>query len=172
MTMRASMTGHQVFTTLHTNDSLGVIPRLVDIGIKGPLLAGNIICTLAQRLARKLCHFCKEEYYPNQDECQVLGIDVMNPPLLYRHKGCAKCFHTGYKGRVAVYEILPVDREFDDLIFREASRKDMYNYLRSNGFKTLADDAVVKILAGVTDLEEAVGTVDMSERLKDVNLFL
>jgi type IV pilus assembly protein PilB len=172
MTMRASMTGHQVFTTLHTNDSLGVIPRLVDIGIKGPLLAGNIICTLAQRLARKLCNFCKEEYYPNQDECKVLGIDVMNPPLLYRHKGCAKCFHTGYKGRVAVYEILPVDREFDDLIFREASRKDMYNYLRSNGFKTLADDAVVKILAGVTDLEEAVGTVDMSERLKDVNLFL
>lgn len=172
MTMRASMTGHQVFTTLHTNDSLGVIPRLVDIGIKGPLLAGNIICTLAQRLTRKLCHFCKEEYYPNQEECKVLGLDPLNPSTLYRHKGCAKCFFTGYKGRVAVYEILPVDRELDDLIFREASRKEMMKYLRSVGFKTLADDAVVKILSGVTDLEEAVSAVDMSERLKDVNLFL
>ncbi|MFI4984271.1 MAG: GspE/PulE family protein [Rickettsiales bacterium] len=172
MTIRAAMTGHQVFTTLHTNDALGAIPRLVDLGIKGPLLAGTIICSIAQRLARRLCSFCKEEYVAGDEECKVLGVDPLNPPTLFRHKGCPRCLNTGYKGRIALYEILAIDRELDDMISREASRKEMLTYAVSQGFATMSDDAITKILQGVTDLEEVVDTVDMTERLKDVSLFL
>lgn len=172
MTVRAAMTGHQVYTTLHTNDALGAIPRLIDLGIKGSLLAGSIICCLAQRLARKLCTVCKVQYTPSADECKVLGIDASNPPKLFKHKGCDKCYNTGYRGRVALYEILPIDREMDDMISREASRKEILNYAIENGFCIMSDDGVEKVLMGVTDLEEIVNTVDMSERLKDVDLFL
>ncbi len=172
MTIRAAMTGHQVFTTLHTNDALGAIPRLMDIGIKGSLLAGTIICSIAQRLARKLCVYCKEKYTPSSDECKVLGLNPMNPGHLFRHKGCNKCYNTGYKGRVALYEILPVDKELDDMISREASRKEMLTYSLANGYIPIAEDGVEKIKAGVTDLEEVVHTIDMTEKLKDVSLFL
>ncbi len=172
MTVRAAMTGHQVFTTLHTNDALGAIPRLMDIGIKGSLLAGTIICSIAQRLARKLCATCKEKYIPSADECKVLGLNPISPPHLYRHKGCSKCFHTGYRGRVALYEILPIDKELDDMIYREASRKEMLNYALAQGYVPMADDGIEKIKQGITDLEEVVGTIDMTEKLKDVNLFL
>jgi len=172
MTIRAAMTGHQVFTTLHTNDALGAIPRLMDIGIKGPLLSGAIVCSIAQRLARKLCSACKQEYLPNEEECKVLGVDPTNPPKLYKHKGCKKCLNSGYKGRIALYEILAIDRELDDMIYREASRKDMLNYALSNGYVPMSDDGIEKVLLGVTDLEEIVHTVDMTEKLKDVSLFL
>jgi general secretion pathway protein E/type IV pilus assembly protein PilB len=172
MTIRAAMTGHQVFTTLHTNDALGAIPRLMDIGIKGPLLSGSIICCIAQRLARKLCNFCKEKYVPTEDECKVLGVDPKNPPKIYKHRGCKKCYNTGYKGRVAIYEILTIDKELDDMIYREASRKEMLNYALEQGYAPMANDGIEKILLGVTDLEEIVDTVDLTERLKDVSLFL
>jgi type IV pilus assembly protein PilB len=172
MTIRAAMTGHQVFTTLHTNDALGAIPRLMDIGIKGSLLAGTIICSIAQRLARKLCNVCKEKYTPNADECKVLGLNPIDPPKLYRHKGCSKCYNTGYKGRVALYEILPIDKEFDDMISREASRKEMLNHALSQGYIPMAEDGIDKVKSGITDLEEIVGTIDMTEKLKDVSLFL
>jgi type IV pilus assembly protein PilB len=172
MTVRAAMTGHQVYTTLHTNDALGAIPRLIDLGIKGSLLAGSIICCVAQRLARKLCNHCKVEYTPSEDECKVLAISHANPPKIFKHHGCEKCYHTGYKGRVALYEILPIDREMDDMISREASRKEMLTYALNAGFTLMSDDGVEKILAGMTDLEEVINTVDMSERMKDVDLFL
>lgn len=172
MTVRAAMTGHQVYTTLHTNDALGAIPRLVDLGIKGSLLAGSIICCVAQRLARKLCNHCKVEYTPSEDECKVLGVSHANPPRIFKHHGCEKCYHTGYKGRVALYEILPIDREMDDMISREASRKEMLSYAIKAGFTLMSDDGVEKIIAGMTDLEEVINTVDMSERMKDVDLFL
>ncbi len=172
MTVRAAMTGHQVFTTLHTNDALGAIPRLMDIGVKGSLLSGTIICSIAQRLARKLCSSCKEKYVPSADECKVLGLNPVSPQPLYRHKGCNKCFHTGYRGRVALYEILAVDKELDDMIYREASRKEMLNYALSQGYVPMSEDGIEKIKLGITDLEEVVGTIDMTEKLKDVNLFL
>lgn len=172
MTIRAAMTGHQVFTTIHTNDALGAIPRFIDIGIKGSLLAGTMICSIAQRLARRLCIHCKEKCTANAEECKILGVDPLSPPTLYKHVGCAKCLNTGYKGRIAIYEILPVDRELDDMISREASRKEMLNYAKSQGFTTMAEDAMVKVLQGITDIEEIVDTVDMTERLKDVTLFL
>lgn len=170
MTVRAAMTGHQVFTTLHTNDAIGAIPRLIDLGIRGSIIAGSIVGCIAQRLARRLCNHCKEAYTATEDECKFLAVDPSNPPTLYRHKGCSKCFHTGYRGRIAIYEILAVDREFDDLIAREATRKEMLNYATSVGFKTMAEEGIIKILKGTTDIPEMISTVDMTERLRNVNL--
>lgn len=172
MTVRAAMTGHQVFTTLHTNDALGAIPRLVDLGIKGSLLAGSIICSLAQRLARRLCYDCKKEYTPTEDECILLDMDPKNPPKLFKHVGCNKCYNTGYKGRIPLYEILPVDRELDDMISREASRKEMLDYAKSKGFTLMYEDGIDKVKQGITDIDEIINTVDMTERMRDVNIFL
>jgi general secretion pathway protein E/type IV pilus assembly protein PilB len=172
MMIRASMTGHRVFTTLHTNDSIGTLPRLIDIGISGPLLSGNIVCTIAQRLARKLCSSCKVAYPASAHECKVLNLDPARPITLYKHTGCPKCYNTGYKGRIAVYEILPIDSELDELIYKEASRKEVIAYAKSIGFRSMADDAIEKIVAGITDLEEIIRTINMTERMKDVHIFL
>lgn len=166
MTIRAAMTGHQVFTTLHTNDSVGAIPRLIDLGIKPSLLAGTMIGIIAQRLARRLCQYCKIEYTPNKEECKILNVDPNQPPQLYKPTGCQRCYDTGYKGRIGLFEIFPIDREMDDLIAREASRKEMLTYAMQIGFMPLANDAVRRVLEGQTSLEEVIGTVDLTERMK------
>lgn len=166
MTIRAAMTGHQVFTTLHTNDAVGAIPRLMDLGIKGSLLAGSIICMIAQRLARKLCSECKEEYTPNEQECKILGVDSQNPPTIYQHKGCPKCYDSGYKGRVAIMEILAVDDEIDDMISREASRKQILTYATEKGFVSMSQDGINKVLQGILDMDELISTIDMTKRMK------
>lgn len=172
MAIRASMTGHQVFSTLHTNDSIGIIPRLVDMGIRGQLLSSNITGAIAQRLARRLCSNCKEQYTPNKEECELLQLDPNNPPKIYKHKGCTKCHNIGYKGRIAIQEILPIDKELDELIFKEASKKEVMSYANTTGFKTMADDATIKVLNGITDIEEIINTVDLTERLKNVSIFI
>lgn len=168
--VRAAMTGHLVFTTLHTNDSIGAIPRLTDLGVKSSILAGNIIAIIAQRLIRKLCMNCREEYTATKDDCIVLGIDHNSPPQLFRHKGCNRCFNSGYKGRVAVYEILNVDREIDELIARNSTRKELLSYAKSVGFNQMIDDGAQKVLQGFTDVEELINNVDATERLKNVIL--
>lgn len=165
MALRASMTGHQVYSTLHTNDALGIIPRLVDIGLKPTLIAGAIICAIAQRLARKLCVKCAEEKPATAEECKILGVDATNPPTIKHHKGCEACGYTGYKGRVAISEILQVDNNVDELIARSATRAEFVEYLKKVGFVSMVDDAIQKILAGLTDLEEIIGTVNMTDRL-------
>lgn len=165
MAMRAAMTGHRVFTTLHTNDALGAIPRLIDIGIPPHLLAGSLICTTAQRLARKLCETCKQPVKPTPEECSILGIDPNDPPTMYKHNGCDECFGTGYKGRVAVNEILPVDKGMDELISTGSSRRVMEEYAMKHGFIPMVNDGIQKILAGITDLEELIRIVDITDRL-------
>lgn len=165
MALRAAMTGHRVFTTLHTNDAIGAIPRLVDIGIAPHLLAGSLICTIAQRLVRKLCSHCKEAVIASPEECHLLGMDAKNPPTIYHHKSCIKCFGTGYKGRVAVNEILPVDKTMDELISSGSHRKKILEYASQKGFIPLVDDGIKKILAGLTDLDELIRTVDLTERM-------
>ena len=168
--VRAAMTGHLVFTTLHTNDSIGAIPRLTDLGVKGPILAGNIIASIAQRLIRRLCVNCREEYTATKDDCIILGIDSKKPPKLYKHNGCNRCFNSGYKGRVAVYEIFIVDREIDELIAKNSTRKELLNYAKTIGFNQMIDDGVRKVLEGLTDVEELISNVDATERLRNVIL--
>ena len=165
MALRAAMTGHQVYSTLHTNDAVGAIPRLVDIGLQPRLLSGSIIGVVAQRLVRKLCTECKEIRPATAQECRVMGLDSENPPELAYHVGCDKCTHTGYKGRVGLVEVLHIDRELDELIAMNATRKQLFQYAIEHGFKTLVDDGITKVLDKVTDLEELIDTIDMTDRL-------
>ena len=165
MAVRAALTGHQVFTTLHTNDAMGSIPRLGDIGVPGHLLAGSLIGVLAQRLARKLCKSCKEPYTATEEECRLLGVDAATAPTLHRAKGCEKCGNKGYKGRTAIMEILRIDRGLDELIATGATRKLMMEYALENGFVTMQEDGIRKVLAGEIDLKNLVDTIDMTDRL-------
>ncbi len=165
MAMRAAMTGHRVFTTLHTNDAVGAIPRLIDIGIPPHLLSGSLICVMAQRLLRRLCSKCKEEHVATPTEARILGIDPSKNIKIHSHKGCDVCFGTGYKGRVATQEIFPVDKGLDELIATGATRKAMIAYALEKGFIPMVQDGISKVLAGVTDLDELIRTVDLTDRL-------
>jgi general secretion pathway protein E/type IV pilus assembly protein PilB len=164
MAIRAAMTGHQVYTSLHTNDAIGAIARLIDIGVSPRIVSGNVICVIAQRLARKLCSSCKKERPANEKECKIIGCSEEDAPLLYERKGCEKCDYTGYKGRVAISEILLVNDEIDDLIYKESSKGDIYKVVMKSDFVPMADDGVDKVLQGVTDMEEVIRTIDMTKR--------
>lgn len=166
MAFRAAMTGHQVFTTLHTNSALGAIPRLLDIGVKPQILAGNIIGIVAQRLVRKLCRHCKQAYAPDEAERGLLGITGTKPVLLYRGGTCEACNFLGFKGRLAVVEVLKVNHEFDEMIAHSATRKEMHAAALAAGFQDLAEDAVRHVLSGTTSLSEISRVVDLTGRVR------
>jgi type II secretory ATPase GspE/PulE/Tfp pilus assembly ATPase PilB-like protein len=164
MAFRAAMTGHQVFTTLHTNSAVGSIARLRDIGIKAGIMAGNIIGVIAQRLVRKLCVQCKQVYDPSKLERQLLRLGVgSEAPPVYKAKGCPKCDHTGYKGRLALMELLRFDSELDDVVAREGTSRELHEIAVTNGFNTLADDGVRRVLEGVTSMDEVSRVLDLTE---------
>ena len=165
MAVRAALTGHQVYTTLHTNDAVGAIPRLGDIGVPGHLLAGSLIGCLAQRLARKLCKECKKPRPATAEECKMMGIDAANPPTIYDPGGCVKCKNKGYKGRTAIVEILRVDKGMDELIATHATRSVMTEYLMSNGFVPMQEDGIAKVLKGEISFDALMETIDMTDRL-------
>jgi general secretion pathway protein E/type IV pilus assembly protein PilB len=165
MAVRAALTGHQVYTTLHTNDALGAIPRLGDIGVPAHLLSTSLIGCLAQRLARKLCQHCRQPRPATPEECKVLGVNPAEKPMVYEAKGCEKCSHKGYKGRTAIVEILRIDRGMDELIATHATRKVMMDYALSNGFITMQQDGINKVLAGEITLSELINTIDLTDRL-------
>lgn len=167
MAFRAAMTGHQVFSTLHTNSALGAIPRLLDIGVKPDIMAGNIIGVVAQRLVRKLCTECKTPYRPSALELQLLGAaPSVSTPDVFRATGCDKCDQTGYRGRLALLEILRLDAEIDDLIARHATLHEMETAARKKGFRTLADDGARKVWEGLTSLDEISRVVDLTTRVQ------
>ncbi len=165
MAVRAALTGHQVYTTLHTNDALGAIPRLGDIGVPAHLLSTSLIGCLAQRLARKLCQHCRQPRAATPEECRVLGVSESEKPQIYEAKGCEKCSHKGYKGRTAIVEILRIDRGMDELIATHATRKVMMDYALANGFITMQQDGINKVLAGEITLSELINTIDLTDRL-------
>lgn len=164
MALKAAMTGHQVYTTLHTNDSFGAIPRLLDLGLKPGMIAGAIIAIFAQRLTRKLCEHCKEGYKPPPDECRILSVNSANPPTIYRAKdgGCDHCAGQGYKGRIAVAEILTFDEEMDELLARGESKAELKIIAEKKGFKNMKDDGILKVLDGITDLKALSRVVDLT----------
>jgi len=163
MALKAAMTGHQVYTSLHTNDSFGAIPRLLDLGLKPGMLSGAIIAVFAQRLARRLCKSCRQEHTPNEDECSILGIDKANPPTIYEANGggCSMCNNTGYKGRVALVEILLFDEELDQLLARNESKAELKAVALKKDFKSMKDDGILKVLEGVTDISAISKIVDI-----------
>ncbi|MCH8845673.1 MAG: type II/IV secretion system protein [Proteobacteria bacterium] len=167
MALRAAMTGHQVFSTLHTNSAIGVIPRLLDIGVKAEILAGNLIGVIAQRLARKLCEKCRESYEIGSMERTLLGLkatDRQQP--IYRSKGCKACDGAGYKGRMALVEILTFDSDMDEVLARKGSQSELLRIALSKGFKRLIEVGTERVLDGTSSLEEITRVVDLSTRLK------
>jgi len=165
MAFRAAMTGHQVFSTLHTNSALGAMPRLIDIGVKPQIMAGNIIGVVAQRLVRRLCRHCKQAYAPDATELGLLGVDSSKPVLLYKESGCETCNLTGFKGRVAVVEVLKISAEMDELIARSATRKELLAAAEDSGFRDLSEDAIRHVIAGTTSLAEISRVVDLTTRV-------
>ena len=164
MAFRAAMTGHQVFTTLHTNSALGAFPRLLDIGIQPDIMSGNIIGVIAQRLVRTLCPQCKESYPPSREERMLLGELAEQAPLLHRATGCKQCDNKGYRGRTPVLEILVMDADMDELISRRSTAKELRTAAMAKGFRPLAEAGMQRVLDGVTTLAELARTVDLTGR--------
>ncbi len=165
MAFRAAMTGHQVFTTLHTNSALGAIPRLTDIGISPDIMAGNIIGVVAQRLVRVLCPHCKEPAKPTDDERKILGVKRNEAIQIFKHRGCKRCNQTGYRGRMAIMELLRIDNDLDSLIARRAHFDELRKLALEKGFTTLADDGVRRILEGYTSIDEVMRVIDLTSRI-------
>ena len=166
MAFRAAMTGHQVYSTLHTNSAIGAVPRLLDIGVLPDIMAGNIIGIVAQRLIRRLCEHCKTPYRAEPHEVRLLGKAATEPqPLLFRATGCERCDFQGYRGRIAIMELLRIDSAIDELIARRATAHEVRQRALSQGFRTLADDGMRQVLAGTTSLEELARVVDLTDRM-------
>jgi len=149
--MQASLTGHLVLSTLHTNDAATAVTRLIDMGIEPFLVASSLSTVLAQRLVRVICPHCKESYAPERD---YPGIQV--PPMLYRGRGCEKCFNLGTIGRIGIYELLPIDSEICSMIIRRTPAGVIKEYAISKGMKTLREDGLEKVRQGVTTIEEVL----------------
>lgn len=164
MAFRAAMTGHQVFTTLHTNSALGTFPRLLDIGISPDIMVGNIIGVIAQRLIRVLCVHCKESYTPDADEMKLLGLSNANTTI-YRQVGCNRCNYTGYRGRMAIMELLRIDHELDAMLARRNHLDEIRALAVAKGFVTLAQDGIRRIIEGHTSLSEVSRVIDLTGQL-------
>jgi type II secretory ATPase GspE/PulE/Tfp pilus assembly ATPase PilB-like protein len=166
MAFRAAMTGHQVFTTLHTNSALGAFPRLLDIGIQPDIMAGNIIGIIAQRLVRLLCTHCKEAYAPSQEERALLGNAADSASFLYRPVGCKHCANKGYRGRTPIMELLVMDSDMDELVARRATAKELRAEAALKGFRSLAEEGIARVVDGSTSLAEVARAVDLTGRLR------
>jgi type II secretory ATPase GspE/PulE/Tfp pilus assembly ATPase PilB-like protein len=165
MAFRAAMTGHQVYTTLHTNSAVGAFPRLLDIGIVPDILAGNIIGILAQRLVRRLCRACRQSYDPDVKERRLLGLTPTESAALFRSVGCEQCDYQGYRGRVSILEILKMDSAIDELVARRATAREILTAARAKGFITLAEDGIRLVRAGVTSVDELMRVADLTDRM-------
>lgn len=165
MAFRAAMTGHQVYSTLHTNSAIGAIPRLLDIGILPDLMAENIIGIIGQRLVRILCPHCKQSYTSGELDCRLLNLEPHKKVNLYRAVGCDKCEQRGYKGRLALMEILRVEESLQDQIAHRGTTYDIRQHARKMGFISLAQDGIRRVLEGVTSLEEIARVVDLTSGL-------
>jgi general secretion pathway protein E len=153
--IQSALTGHLVFSTLHTNDAASAITRLIDMGVEPFLLSSSINAILAQRLVRIICPHCKEAYTPDKEALIKLGITPdESTQLVYRGKGCAKCHHTGYKGRCGIFELLLMDREMKHLILTTANADEIKELAIRNGMITLRQDGAMKVLQGITTIEE------------------
>jgi len=164
--INASLTGHLVFSTLHTNDAPSAVTRLIDIGVKPFLVASSTRALMAQRLVRKVCRKCSAPYVPEEAELRALNIDPNNVgnATFMKGKGCGDCSKTGYRGRFGIFEIFVIDDEARKLIYEKVPSSVLRSRAREMGMRTLREDGARKVLAGMTTPEEViratVGDVD------------
>jgi type IV pilus assembly protein PilB len=158
--IEASLTGHLVFSTLHTNDAPSAITRLIDIGVQPFLVASSIIAVMAQRLVRRICPKCKEPYTPTPAEIKASGItaEQLGNGKFMHGKGCSNCNKTGYRGRQGIYEMLRLDGKLREMAFKGASAQEMRRHAKSKGMRNLLDDGMLKVCKGMTTFEEVLST--------------
>jgi general secretion pathway protein E len=176
--IQASLTGHLVLSTIHTNDAAGAINRLVDLGVQPFLVASSLMALLAQRLVRRLCRECREAYQPAAEDLASIGIDpagfaqgkarrvhfkgdeawVPPPGMLFRARegGCPVCLGAGYKGRTAIYELLPIDEKIRQLTIKSSDAQAIKSQGMRAGMRTLREDGAQKVLAGMTTAAEVL----------------
>lgn len=161
--IQSALTGHLVFSTLHTNDAPGAITRLLDLGIEPYLIASSIIGVCAQRLVRLICPHCKEEYKPEKNVLDNIGIpeDEVANGKLWRGRGCSNCFNTGYKDRTGIYELLPINDDIRELIMQRKSASEIRSLALKSGFRTLRMDGINKVLKGITTIDEVLRVTQM-----------
>ncbi|MGH7828750.1 MAG: GspE/PulE family protein, partial [Candidatus Binatia bacterium] len=155
--IRAALTGHLVFSTLHTNDAVGAIARLLDMGVNPSLMASTFVAILAQRLVRKICTHCKEEIVPEGSLLELAGLSQRAQNLkLYHGKGCVRCFQTGYRGRIGISEILPISPAIVRMISQRSPAQAIQQKAREEGMKTMMEDGIDKAAQGITTLDEVI----------------
>ncbi|PKL40877.1 MAG: type II secretion system protein GspE [Spirochaetae bacterium HGW-Spirochaetae-1] len=156
--VQSALTGHQVFSTLHTNDAASGITRLLDMGIEPFLIASSVNAFLAQRLIRRICPHCKESYKPTPKVLSELNLkpSQLKQGKFYAGKGCDKCLNTGYSGRTGIYELLPVTTEIRRLIIKQTDSEEIKNLAISQGMQTLREDGLNKVIEGITSVEEVL----------------
>ncbi len=169
----AALTGHLVFSTLHTNSAAGAIPRLIDLGVNPKVLGSALNIALAQRLVRKLCQFCKEAYTPAGKELETfdrffthlkeLRPELLYPEYLYRPVGCDKCTLTGYKGRISVYEGILMDAKIEAVIRDNPGERDIRDAAQGQGILDMRQDSILKVIKGITSFEEVDRIVGLGD---------
>ncbi|MFP4452482.1 MAG: GspE/PulE family protein [Desulfobacterales bacterium] len=164
--IEASLTGHLVFSTLHTNSAPETVTRLLDMGLNPLNFSDAFICVLAQRLLRRLCKKCREEYTPSKEDFEEIveiygpdafaqtGINLTTDLKLYKPKGCDECSGTGYKGRLGIHELMDGTKEIKRMIKKQASAEELFYQASSEGMTTLVQDGIMKMFQGLTDLDE------------------
>ncbi len=158
--IEASLTGHLVFSTLHTNDAPSAITRLIDIGVQPFLVASSIIAVMAQRLVRRICPKCKEPYTPTPADIKASGLtaEQIGTAKFMHGKGCSNCNKTGYRGRQGIYEMLRLDGKLREMAFKGSSAQEMRRHAKSKGMRNLLDDGLMKVCKGMTTFEEVLTT--------------
>jgi general secretion pathway protein E len=170
--IQSSLTGHLVFSTLHTNDAASAVTRLIDMGIEPFLVTSSIVAIIAQRLVRILCSHCKEVYVPDEESLYNLGLDrsVLKNNTFYRKKGCNLCMQTGFRGRSAIFEILIVDEEIKRLVLKTSDANQINELAVKQGMITLQRDGIDKVLSGTTTIEEVLRVTRSLNRKDDIVL--
>jgi general secretion pathway protein E len=168
--IQSSLTGHLVFSTLHTNDAASAVTRLIDMGIEPFLVTSSIIAIIAQRLVRMLCPHCKEVYLPDEESLDNLGLNrsALQQDIFYQKKGCNLCMQTGYRGRTAIFEIMTVDDEIKRLILKTSDANQINDLAVKQGMITLQQDGIRKVRAGITTVEEVLRVTRTISRKEDI----
>ncbi|MHC4518144.1 MAG: type II secretion system ATPase GspE [Planctomycetota bacterium] len=159
MAIQSSLTGHLVFSTLHTNDSAGAVSRLLDLGVEPYLVSSSVIAIIAQRLVRRICPDCKQPAEPQENDLRMLGLDSVaetKDHTFYVGGGCERCFQTGYRGRTGIYEVMLIDEQLQELIYKQETAGRIKRHALDTGMQTLRMDGARKVLAGTTTASEVL----------------
>ena len=172
MGIQASLTGHLVFSTLHTNDAPTAVTRMIDMGVPGYLVASSVVAILAQRLVRTICPKCRMKYTPTPQQIEASGMsaEMAAGATFMRGKGCNSCQKTGFRGRMGIYEMLMIDSQVRELIFKQASSQEIRDYAVGKGMSTLYMDGLAKVAGGFTTFEEVLRVAKRGEVDQDIDV--